>query len=647
MVDGVINNVFLVNAPAGSGKTTWIRQQVESYISQNPYDNVLCITYTNRAAEELGKDLNSDRVYFGTIHSFINDFISSFFSHDSIIDLYFEIYQKQILERIENVNQQSNWRDANERYEKKYGKLDLNTIRSNIKAISYNQAPFNSLYMGALGHDDLISFTRIVADRFPIIKKKISDKYQVIYLDEYQDASADVLNILYTSVLEKKSKFYLLGDKMQQIYDNYKGEFEKEFKTFNKSVNLSTNYRTTPKIVSILNAIYNNPTLKQHSYEKKSDNEMDFLPNVYIVSDVEKEVVRITELYKDALILYLTNKARFKKIGAGELYEAYSKMRKYQFGRKYGAVDILIKEEIRKNDLLMDFLFMMGNLSKNYKQECYGEVFKNIRTRIKYCNPEKYIIKKHEDKKFVKKRLETLISFYEDSSTTIGSFIDICNKNKFLKNEIYLEIIEDSDYCWIKNVSLCEVSLLAEYLNNPRISTQHGVKGESHDTVVFVSENSNTNPIVHMSKFFELWSSVDINLTEFDDFYYEYKEMIQEIENNINTKCSSLNKNTYSRYSDKIDDIIQSYILKNKSNPYYINLLKGKMDEYHIKKNVTAVKNCLKESSISGILSAYRLFYVGCSRARRNLTIIINKNDIANFEGDLKDKLSSCGFDVK
>lgn len=79
MVDGVINNVFLVNAPAGSGKTTWIRQQVESYISQNPYDNVLCITYTNRAAEELGKDLDSDRVYFGTIHSFINDFISSFF----------------------------------------------------------------------------------------------------------------------------------------------------------------------------------------------------------------------------------------------------------------------------------------------------------------------------------------------------------------------------------------------------------------------------------------------------------------------------------------------------------------------------------------------------------------------------------------
>lgn len=71
MANGVEENVFLVNAPAGSGKTTWIRQQVEHYLLNNPKDNVLCITYTNRAAEELGKDLDNNRVYFGTIHSFI------------------------------------------------------------------------------------------------------------------------------------------------------------------------------------------------------------------------------------------------------------------------------------------------------------------------------------------------------------------------------------------------------------------------------------------------------------------------------------------------------------------------------------------------------------------------------------------------
>lgn len=55
MVDGINNNIFLVNAPAGSGKTTTIRKMVEKHLRDYPDDNILCITYTNRAAEELGK----------------------------------------------------------------------------------------------------------------------------------------------------------------------------------------------------------------------------------------------------------------------------------------------------------------------------------------------------------------------------------------------------------------------------------------------------------------------------------------------------------------------------------------------------------------------------------------------------------------
>lgn len=41
MADEVNENIFLVNAPAGSGKTTWIRQQVESYLLRNPKDTII------------------------------------------------------------------------------------------------------------------------------------------------------------------------------------------------------------------------------------------------------------------------------------------------------------------------------------------------------------------------------------------------------------------------------------------------------------------------------------------------------------------------------------------------------------------------------------------------------------------------------
>lgn len=646
MADAIVENLFLVNAPAGSGKTTWIRKNVRKYLLQNPTDNVLCITYTNRAAEELGKDVDSNRVYFGTIHSFINDFIGSFFSHESILELYWEVYKNQIVERIENISQNGNWAESNMRYIEKYGGLTPEIVRSNITMISYNQAPFNSLYRGALGHDDLISFTRLAVERFPVIKKKISDKYQVVFIDEYQDTATDVLQIFYSSMIGKKSKLYLLGDKMQQIYRNYNGEFETYFNIFNKSINLSVNYRTTPKIVSILNKIYNDECYKQTAYEKNKDENMDFLPEVRIVTDIEKNVSELMEQYKDSLILYLSNKSRFYNIGVGELYDAYSGMEKYSFGKKYNAVDVLTKEEIRENDALLSFLFTVNIIVDYFTKEFYGEVFRIIRKAGTYFNCEKFNIRKHIDKRLVKDKLDDIVALYNELSTTVDDFLSLCVEKKYIREEFYSAVIEENDYQLVKNVKVQEVKVLADYMSDPKISTQHGVKGESHDTVVFVADNSRSNPVVHMSKFFEMWSNIDITLSEFDAFYYIYSQMLNQIENKIGMKCSQLKADTYISVASIIDEELQAFTKKNETNPYYIQLLKVKMDKYFGKKNVTNVKECLKEGTVYGPLCAYRLFYVGCSRAKRNLVIMINKKDIEGFEDKLRNKLMITGFNV-
>lgn len=646
MADAIVENLFLVNAPAGSGKTTWIRKNVRKYLLQNPNDNVLCITYTNRAAEELGKDVDSNRVYFGTIHSFINDFIGSFFSHESILELYWEVYKNQIVERIENISQNGNWAESNMRYIEKYGGLTPEIVRSNITMISYNQAPFNFLYRGALGNDDLISFTRLAVERFPVIKKKISDKYQVVFIDEYQDTATDVLQIFYSSMIGKKSKLYLLGDKMQQIYRNYNGEFETYFNIFNKSINLSVNYRTTPKIVSILNKIYNDECYKQTAYEKNKDENMDFLPEVRIVTDIEKNVSELMEQYKDSLILYLSNKSRFYNIGVGELYDAYSGMEKYSFGKKYNAVDVLTKEEIRENDALLSFLFTVNIIVDYFTKEFYGEVFRIIRKAGTYFNYEKFIIRKHIDKHLVKDKLDDIVALYNELSTTVDDFLSLCVEKKYIREEFYSAVVEENDYQLVKNVKVQEVKVLADYMSDPKISTQHGVKGESHDTVVFVADNSRSNPVVHMSKFFEMWSNIDITLSEFDAFYYIYSQMLNQIENKIGMKCSQLKADTYISVASIIDEELQAFTKKNETNPYYIQLLKVEMDKYFGKKNVTNVKECLKEGTVYGPLCAYRLFYVGCSRAKRNLVIMINKKDIEGFEDKLRNKLMITGFNV-
>ena len=646
MADAIAGNLFLVNAPAGSGKTTWIRKSVRKYLLQNPNDNVLCITYTNRAAEELGKDIDSNRVYFGTIHSFINDFIRSFFSHESILELYWEVYKNQIAERIENVSQNGNWAESNTRYIEKYGSLTPETVRSNITMISYNQAPFNSLYRGALGHDDLISFARLAVERFPVIKKKISDKYQVVFIDEYQDTATDVLQMFYSSMIGKKSKLYLLGDKMQQIYRNYNGEFENYFNIFDKSIKLSVNYRATPKIVSVLNKIYNDKYYNQTPYERNKDEDMDFLPEVRIVTDIEKNVTELMNQYKDSLILYLSNKSRFYNIGVGELYDAYSGMEKYSFGKKYNAVDVLTKEEIRENDALLSFLFTVNIIVDYFAKEFYGEVFRIIRKAGTYFNCKKFIIRRHTDKHLVKDKLNDIVALYNELSTTVDDFLSLCVEKKYIREEFYSAVVEENDYQLVKNVKVQEVRVLADYISDPKISTQHGVKGESHDTVVFIADNSRSNPVVHMSKFFEMWSDIDITLSEFDTFYYVYSQMLNQIESKIGMKCSQLKADTYISVVDIIDEELQAFIKKNETNPYYIQLLKVKMNKYFGKKNVTNVKECLREGTVYGPLCAYRLFYVGCSRAKRNLVVMINKKDIEDFEDRLRNKLTTIGFNV-
>lgn len=645
MVNG-IENIYLVNAPAGSGKTTWIRKQVEKHLLENDNDNVLCITYTNRAAEELRKDIDSERVFFGTIHSFIRNYIGSFFEHKAIIDLYWELYKEKIAQRIDNVDNQETVAESNARYIEKYGALDLETVYSNLKRISYGETKYTSLYYGALSHEDLLSFTKNVVKKYPVILKKIRDKYQLVFIDEYQDTVADVLNLFYLSMVSSTGKLYLLGDKMQQIYKNYDGSFEDKFKILNKSIQLDVNYRTTPYIVSILNSIYNDSTFQQHPYEKNSDDQMLFKPKVIFTDDKVETINAFTEKFKDALVLYLTNKERFHGIGVGNLYDAFDKMPKYGTTRKYNASDVLTKEDVWNQDILLSVVFSLVDICEFYIIGKLGDVFKIARSNDKMFSKKAFSIKIHADKKVLHGKLERLVEAYQREDSTIGSFLKWCYDEGLIEEEYYFGIIEDKDYVSALEVTLSEISILKRYLENPYISTQHGVKGESHDTVLFVVENSSRNPIVNMSKFFDLWSKVDVVLEAFDDFYYAYLKMIKSVENECGKKISEMKANDYNQnevfISQKISEFNNMYF----DNDYYIVLLKDAFNAYFSKKNKGKAQACLKENIVYGVLAAYRLFYVGCSRARKNLAIVIDNSDVAVFKERLEEKFKDIGFEI-
>lgn len=646
MVNG-IDNIYLVNAPAGSGKTTWIRKQVEKHLLENDDDNILCITYTNRAAEELGRDIDSNRVFFGTIHSFISNCIGSFFEHKAIIDLYWDLYKERISQRIDNVDHKDTVTESNARYIEKYGALDLNTVYSNLEKISYGETQYTSLYYGSLSHDDLISFTKKAVEKYPVILKKIRDKYQLVFIDEYQDTAADVLNLFYSAMSSSTGKMYLLGDKMQQIYKTYDGSFEDTFKHLNKSTRLDVNFRTTPYIVSILNSIYNDTTLQQYPCENNSNDQMLFVPKVIFTNNMGATIDKFKERYNDALILYLTNKERFHGIGAGKLYDVYNSMLKYGFTGKYTAADVLTKEEVWSHDILLNVIFSLIDISNLYNDNKLGDIFKIAKHNEKVLNRKTFLIRIHDDKKILHDKLEKLVVACEEKEITIGSFLKRCFDDGLIEEECYWGIIGDENYTSALEVSFSEIIILKEYLNNPYISTQHGVKGESHDTVLFVAENSSRLPVVNMSKFFDIWSRIDIVLGEFDDFYYSFMMLIKTVEKECGMKISEIKAEDYKKNKSFILEKIEEFAAVYNTNDYYNVLLKDTINDFLAKKNKTALEPCLKENLVYGVLSAYRLFYVGCSRARKNLAIIIKNSDVNGFKERLTEKLSSVGFDIE
>ena len=643
----LIKNCFLINAPAGSGKTTQIKSMIQNHVNENPKDNILCITYTKRAADELSKDVSISNAFIGTIHSFLHDFMKRYFSHQDVLNLYYEVYGDDINQRIENFDQKEHIIVSNDKYRERFGELSYETVKNNISSISYNQSPFNTLYYGGLSHDDLISFSKLVLVRFPVISKRITCKYQIIFIDEYQDTMADVLKIFYESVIVSSSQLFLFGDRMQQIYRNYDGSFETQFEGFDTTKNLSLNYRSVTEIVELLNKIYNDSTLKQDNSMNMKSVKADFPPRIIMTDNISMSIIKVQQNDPNTLILYLFNRERFSAIGALNLYQAYEGMGKYSFGKTHTAVNVLTMSFDDNPDPLMKLLYCIMDMRSNYQIQQFGLIIQNLKKHRSIFSKESWHIKSHGDKVRLFNNFNTIFALFEDRSKTIANLLSAL-ENTSIIDPTYLESIRsDIENQTVFQVATIELVRITDYLKNPNVSTQHGVKGESHESVAFVVEDSTINPIVHMYKFFEMWGQLSISLKAFHQFYYAYVSELSDLQNVVGMKISSLNAGSYSNHKNVICEKVVKMIDKFKDDPYFAFLCKDNYELFMAIPNVTNAKKCLKETTVFGVLSAYKLFYVGCSRARKNLTIIIDRSKIkTNFELQ-KNKFVELGFTIQ
>lgn len=627
----IVNNMFLINAPAGSGKTTYIENTIIDILAKHPNKKILSITYTNRAKEELQTRIDNQNVTIDTIHSFLSRFISLYFSKAEVVDLYLKVFEDKIMALINKGNDSA----QNLRYIEKNGELNFNAIKQNLKKISYNEQPFSNYYYGGLSHDDLLHFTCKLFSQFKALQKRLSNKFAYIFIDEYQDTSTNVLDIFYHSIIGTDSQLYLLGDKMQEIYNNYDGLFNNHLANFNRDYNLTINYRCSPAIIEVLNKIYNDGEYYQSPYKYYES----VLPRICLV-DISSYDINVQ--YGDFLQLFLFNRKRFEQIGAGDLYNALSEMEEYKFPAKYTPVDVLTDNTNDNPDKLFRILFCICKFVEFFNQRAYGKSIRLAKHEKTIFNHSLTDIKFHNDKINFFKKMTDLKERYYSNKITISEFIDFLTVNEYCPDTIFQPFIESESYSDVINIPLAQFVKLYFYLIKPKISTQHGVKGEGHDRVCFVCENSSHTPITNMYDFFELFCSEDINLTDFLNFYYSYACDLESMDLTYLTPASV--------FKSKKDDYIKKaqYILeKYQYNKYFSFCQKKEYEIFLGNPTATNARTCFKLTKTKGVLWAYKLFYVGCSRAKKELVILVDKEKIDLFKDKFVSKMTSIGFDVK
>jgi len=279
-----------VIAGAGTGKTRALSHRYAYLVNEIGIlpETILCVTFTNKAANEMKKRIRSlsadaDTGYISTFHSFcvsvlqedihIVHYPKSFLVIDNPdIDLMLSaVYEERGLN-----SRDMTFSDARAmiemkkcRYEPDYYipmlSLSVEELREKyMRAEKTDEIIFwGYVYQErmayALDYNDLINFVLYIFEISEETKNKWQEKLEYIMVDEYQDID-DIQYRLMKALCGKHGNLFIVGDPDQTIYTwrganvRYIMDFDKEFPDV-QTVTLGKNYRSTPEILSVANSL--------------------------------------------------------------------------------------------------------------------------------------------------------------------------------------------------------------------------------------------------------------------------------------------------------------------------------------------------------------------------------------------------------
>ena len=249
---------FSMVAGAGSGKTTslvmaleYLREHEASWLRQNG-QKIVCITYTNRAAEVIKNRLGRDDLYLvATLHGFLWGEISRY-NHD----IREAVRDFVIPKHIKRANDKDTGKQTKSAIKARVQIVRLREQLTALDAVQIFNYDYNSISdyaNGQFNHDDVIDTAGHLLAEKPILRRALGQRYPFIFVDEAQDTFPEIVAGLNLVCSEEGLPIVgYFGDPMQQIYDQRAGNFSGP--PGSTQITKVENYRCSTSIINSLNA---------------------------------------------------------------------------------------------------------------------------------------------------------------------------------------------------------------------------------------------------------------------------------------------------------------------------------------------------------------------------------------------------------
>ncbi len=333
-----------VIAGAGSGKTKALTQRYAYIVEALGINssNILCVTFTNKAAQEMRKRVkrlvgeNSDLSYITTYHGFcvrvLREDINKIKYPKNFIIMDVED-QKTVLRQVYNelgltskvftfkqVLRYISKQKSSQEYlqyilESKKKETDNEIEKVFIRYLEKQQRNF------ALDFDDLLNFALYIFVNNPDVLEKWQKRLHYIQVDETQDSSQKQF-MLIQMLSQFHKNLFVVGDPDQTIYE-WRGakpeilvDFDKQF-TDSKTIIMNQNYRSTPNILSLGNHIIKNNKIRvdKDMFTQNPEGveavhfhgENDYEEGLWVANEIKRLVNDENCKYSDFAILYRAN----------------------------------------------------------------------------------------------------------------------------------------------------------------------------------------------------------------------------------------------------------------------------------------------------------------------------------------------------